>query len=426
MYGKALLALMLLPSIASAQQKLDASAAKAVFEQAAQACSEDDGRLWGVSLCGPIMLVDPATKAFVANRQDKSRSLQADAGVYRGTLAADAIVANTAVDYDGERWTQAYYDSAIQGGKHLLLHEMFHRIQPLLGHANGEGDNGHLDTLEGRYLLRLELLALKAALTSSGKKQDEALRDLMAIRDARARRFPDSAQSEDALERNEGLAEYTAMKLAHDTDADRIRATVDEIDSVDIRPSLVRSFAYATGPAYGLLIDRYGSRWHASARTMSLQQIFRSETPKPDSNLTPPSISSIALKYDGAAIHEFEEKRAAERDARVKRYRATLVDGKTMSFPNANMNFNFNPNTVVPLDDAGNVYPILSAKADWGSIDVTDGALIDSNWSKLIVAAPQVTEGNKLSGPGWKAVINDGWTLTEDRETGSFVVSRGK
>lgn len=37
------------------------SGARAVFSQAQSLCEADRGRLWGASLCGPIMLVDPNT-----------------------------------------------------------------------------------------------------------------------------------------------------------------------------------------------------------------------------------------------------------------------------------------------------------------------------------------------------------------------------
>lgn len=57
-------AVMLLASIApiaSAQslQSLPTEAARQYFAEAQSLCQDDHGQLWGVSLCGPIMFVDP-------------------------------------------------------------------------------------------------------------------------------------------------------------------------------------------------------------------------------------------------------------------------------------------------------------------------------------------------------------------------------
>ncbi len=61
------LLLLALPSVAFAQALPDASAAGAVFQRMQQLCVADDGKAWGVSLCGPVLLVDPASRQFVAS-----------------------------------------------------------------------------------------------------------------------------------------------------------------------------------------------------------------------------------------------------------------------------------------------------------------------------------------------------------------------
>jgi hypothetical protein len=50
----------------------------------------------------------------------------------------------------------------------ILLHGLFHRIQPELGLVTEDGFNEQLDTLEGRYWMRLEWRALRRAVESSG------------------------------------------------------------------------------------------------------------------------------------------------------------------------------------------------------------------------------------------------------------------
>lgn len=45
--------------------------AAAAFAQARALCSADGGRLWGHSLCVPMMFVEPATREAVLNQPSK-------------------------------------------------------------------------------------------------------------------------------------------------------------------------------------------------------------------------------------------------------------------------------------------------------------------------------------------------------------------
>ena len=56
----------------------------------------------------------------------------------------------------------------------LMLHGLFHRIQPELGFITDDGYKEHLDTLEGRVWIQLEWRALRRAVESSGSDQAEA------------------------------------------------------------------------------------------------------------------------------------------------------------------------------------------------------------------------------------------------------------
>ena len=49
---------------------IDPTAAATYFEEFDELCRSDGGELWGVSLCGPILLVDPATRAVAGDRAD--------------------------------------------------------------------------------------------------------------------------------------------------------------------------------------------------------------------------------------------------------------------------------------------------------------------------------------------------------------------
>ena len=66
---------------------------------------------------------------------------------------------------------------------------------------------------------------------------------------------------QNALEIQEGLAQYTGVKVAARYPAEAIVSAVLGLATAPRKPSFVRSFAYASGPAYGLLLDASSSGW---------------------------------------------------------------------------------------------------------------------------------------------------------------------
>lgn len=127
--------------------------ARRVLDEARLASDEDGGQLWGRTLCGPMLLVDPQTRFVVANQPDNQNVLASAGGVFVGTLPPDVVIANTATEWNGMRWTMVMWPSIgdrLVQRRRLLLHECWHRIQPEIGFASTEADNAHLDSLDGR------------------------------------------------------------------------------------------------------------------------------------------------------------------------------------------------------------------------------------------------------------------------------------
>jgi len=58
----ALFLLLLLGAATAAKAQVQPELAKRYFEEATKLCERDAGRLWGVSLCGPMAIFDPATR----------------------------------------------------------------------------------------------------------------------------------------------------------------------------------------------------------------------------------------------------------------------------------------------------------------------------------------------------------------------------
>ena len=76
---------VLIQSLASAQI-IKQNQAQKHFQEARMICDLDQGELWGVSLCGPTMFVDPQSRYIVANQADANGALRTEGNVFVGYL----------------------------------------------------------------------------------------------------------------------------------------------------------------------------------------------------------------------------------------------------------------------------------------------------------------------------------------------------
>jgi hypothetical protein len=107
--------------------------------------------------------------------------------------------------------------------------------------------------------MQLEWRALAAALTKPSADANRALEDAIVFRQYRRSLFKDSDVTERGLEMNEGLCEYTGIKLRGTPEEESVAYIVKQLETAEQTPTFVRSFAYASGPPYGFLLDRAGS-----------------------------------------------------------------------------------------------------------------------------------------------------------------------
>ena len=63
------------------------------------------------------------------------------------------------------------------------------------------------------------------------------------------------------MEVNEGVPEYTGVRLGLATPKEQLDYALYDLGAYSDAPTLVRSFAYAIGPAYGLLLDKTDPAW---------------------------------------------------------------------------------------------------------------------------------------------------------------------
>src|SRR5262245_1755364 len=91
------LALTLLAPRAVAQ--VDQQRAQEFFKEAQALCERDGGRLWGVSLCGPMVMADRRTQTFATNQPAPE-----------GPRPPEFGLVNAPVKWGAETWTAFMWD----------------------------------------------------------------------------------------------------------------------------------------------------------------------------------------------------------------------------------------------------------------------------------------------------------------------------
>ncbi len=404
---------------------MDTVLAHQYFEEAEQICRADNGKLWGVSLCAPMLFVDRKTRLIVANKSDAENHLTKDGNVFTGHLPERVNIANTAINWAGTRWAMILWplpeNEFERAG--LLAHESWHRVQDALKLPGSMPTNAHLDSTQGRLWLQLEWRALASALTTKGDKRRAAAKNALTFRAYRRTLFPQADAEERALEMNEGLAEYTGVKLSGRPNPAQYAAS--QLKRAEQKETFVRSFAYASGTAYGILLDETGAAWRKNLQPSDdlgslLQKAFSINLP-PDIKREAEDAFKL---YGGEALLIAENEREKNRQQRLKPYRASLVNNPVLAIPLQKMNMQFNPNNPLPLDKHGTIYPDIRIVDAWGVLTVAQGALVNPTFTIVYVSAPIEQRARALRGNGWTLDLNDGWTIKPGARKGDYVLQR--
>ena len=424
-----IVALLWVAVTALAQEpSIDPAEAARAFESAKTASDLDGGRLWGVEMYGPVFLVDPQTRSVAADRADSRGELTARDGVWMGTLPQSINPANTAIEWSGLEWTMVLWPPPPipHARNRLLLHEMFHRVQDEIGLPANNPLNAHLDTRDGRIWMRLEMRALAEALSHDGDGRRAAIRDALDFRARRRALFPEAAADEDGLERNEGMAEYTGLVLGGLPTAALAHRAAAGLEQQEGRETFSRSFAYATGPAYGVLLDASGRPWReALVSGATLAELLEESYSTESSRI--PAEGRVAW-YNGERVIAIETAREEARLAREAELRGRFVDGPVLIMvPGSEFAFSFDPNDAINLEGIGTVYGTTRVVDGWGVLEVeSGGGLFRRNEEGMItgvvVPVPSGAATPTTAGDGWKLELASGWEIVPGDRAGDWVV----
>jgi hypothetical protein len=397
-----------------AAAQVDQQRAQEFFKEVQTLCERDGGRLWGVSLCAPMVIADRRTQTIATSQPAPE-----------GTRPRVLGFVNAPVQWGGATWGAYMWDDVVNATpRHrmeIFLHELFHGVQPQLGVMAPALAPEHLDAADGRYWLRLEWRALARALRESGQQRNLAVRDALAFRQARRALYPASVENERAQEITEGLAAYTGTVLAAESAADAIEGALGLLANADTAESFVRTFAYMSGPAYGLLLDASSPGWTRRVRgTDDLGTlVMRALAVQPASDAT-----ASAARYGGAEIRASEQQREQQREERLAELRRRFVDGPVLLIPGGGGAASDSRGAVV-IPGVGTVYfHAFRASGGWGTLEAEKGVLVASDGRSRRVPAPTRRDDATVAGDGWTFKAAAGWMVREGARRGDYEVVR--
>lgn len=412
-------ALIISKSIAFGENKpknIDLKRAQAYFQEIKTAVERDNGELWGIKLDGSFMFVDNISGEIIANKQDNFNSLKEIDGIYFGKLEQNVGIANTSFNWHDETWTMVIWQHIPENKYNrisLFMHEMWHSVQDEIGLPSSPSKNNHLDELWGRILLRMEWHALLEALKNDVVK-DSTIQEALIFRNCRRELFPGKTIAENNFEMHEGIAAYTGIKLSEMPFDIIVKELENKLDYYESQKRYLMTFAYLSGPLYGFLIHQKNPQWNKELNRDSdlgqiLAQYYKIELPV---NLKK-AFENISAKGAWQEIINNEKQHEQTQQEKIRFYNKLFFSDSTLLIFNQNTNITFNPMQVTSLGDKGDVYQTFTAKANWGELNVVNGAIFRfADWTKFLLPNPTEINKNGAKGLGWILNLNEGWEIT--------------
>ena len=407
------------------ESSIDLAVAADFFAKTQAIWDEDGGKLWGFPLHAPLMFADPVTRHAVTNMPDPGGVLQKQGSVYVGVLPDNVFISATAANFSGLRWGMVpWYWMDLERLDNetiilrLLTHEAFHAIQSQIISGNHPGTPRleHVNNLDARISIILEMNALMTAARGSGDLRIAAIKDALSIRKDRRERFPGVDKTEIIIELDEGLAVFTDLML--------VRRDMDEILSIlegQIRAfdnTSLTIFGYQSGALYGLILDKVGADWkNGITYSTDLGNLLQQHlgitelTPFEQLNLEPYGYSRI-VPVQRAWVENFENRRAGAREALLNQPTLFLVTDHTENSEIREFEFFLLPTDGTPMGHLLVSYGHLTVNSVNWSLRLRGGYMHrvfrpNGIWVGSAIDIEVSEDKSRAVSPTWELIITD-------------------
>jgi len=362
-------------------------------------------QLWNVSLNAPVIIIDHFKNKiyFTAIENGEVQPIKEEEWNNKVPLA------NSFFDYEGKRYITiihaALMNSPCEQRINLLSHEIFHTYQKGLGIENQHSVNYHMDEVEGRALLQIEMKALQQALSGD----ISGLYDALHVRTYRQSIYPNN--NEDLYELNEGLAEYTGAKLS----VANMHEYVKNRLNYDISRGYTNAFGYFTGSAYATILDTLYPQWrYDKDLTKGLIYLIKKEMPEYNIAIEKNGLDKLLAKYDYTLILE-KEKEELSSFGDIEKFKK-LLDPATskLCLPNQRINFTYNPHDRVIVLDNAVLLRNMNIMGEWGQLRIKSGVVRMNDWSAFYLLPPTSISLNVVQGDDYELNLNQDWKIEEE------------
>jgi hypothetical protein len=113
---------------------------------------------------------------------------------------------------------------------------------------------------------------------ASSENEEENISDALAFRAFRYSQYPGADSTENLMELNEGICEFTGLMMSGRSKGQMKEYFIKRIDYFISSPSYLRSFAYETAPVYGYLLSAIKKDWNKKIKgKINLSNYFKKE-----------------------------------------------------------------------------------------------------------------------------------------------------
>ena len=361
--------------------------------------------LWNVPLNASIIIIDHFENKmyFTAIENGEVQPVKEEEWNNKVPLA------NSFFDYEGKRYVTiihaALMNTPCDERVNLLTHEIFHLHQNSIGIENSISANYHMDEVQGRALLQIEMKALQQALDGDS----QSLYDALYIRAYRQSLYPNN--NEDLYELNEGLADYTGVKLS----ATNIREYVKGRLNYNIKRGYTNAFGYFTGSAYAILLDELYPKWRYD-KDLNKGMIYLIKKANPQYTVMQDDtfLKELLDKYNYDQILSNEEDELKSFGDIVLFEDLLKPETSKICITNNRVNFTYNPHDrVIALNNAV-LLRNMSLMGEWGQINAKNGIVRLNDWSAFYLLPPKEIISNIIKGDDYEIQLNQGWKIVEE------------
>jgi len=383
------------------------------LQQTAEILNKSESKaLWGISLNAPIIIIDHISNKmfFTAIEDGQIQPLKEELWDNKIPLA------NSFFEYGGKNYViivhAALMNAPCEQRINLLSHEIFHLHQKSLGIDGLSSVNYHMDEAAGRALFQIEMNNLQRALDGNTK----SLYDALYIRAYRQILYPNN--NEDLYELNEGLANYTGMKLSSEIMKESAKRQLN----YNISMGYTNAFGYSTGAAYAVILDELYPKWRYD-KDLSKGMIYLLKKVHPKYNITinDTYLSELLKKYEYDKILSKEKEELKSFGDIVHFEELLKPETSKLYIMNNSVNFTYNPNDrAISLTDAV-LLRNMTITGEWGQINVKSGLVRLNNWSAFYLLPPKKIAANHFEGDSYEIRLNQGWKMIEEKGIYSMV-----